>query len=101
MALVWSEILTNSFRCHGPAIFPGIIDSKTGKSIINGKNITGFTTQAEYDMSVMDAIRSWKEPLVDEWAEQLGAKCMICLTIIHVELIRLDASLTASNRFSI
>jgi putative intracellular protease/amidase len=27
-----------------------------------------------YDMSVMEAIRSWKAPLVDEWAEKLGAK---------------------------
>lgn len=61
--------------CHGPSIFPGIIDSKTGKSIIDGKTITGFTTEAEDTMEVMPAIRSWKEPLVDEWAEKLGAKC--------------------------
>ena len=26
-------------------------------------------------MEIMDAIRSWGEPLVDEWAERLGAKC--------------------------
>ena len=26
--------------CHGPAIMPGIIDSKTGKSIIHGKTVT-------------------------------------------------------------
>lgn len=64
-------------RCHGEAIFPGIIDSTTGKSVIAGKTITGFTTQAEYDMHVMDPIRSWGEPLVDEWAEKLGAKCTL------------------------
>jgi D-lactate dehydratase len=63
------------YRCHGEAIYPGVIDPKTGKSIIAGKEITGFTTQAEYDMHVMDAIRSWGEPLIDEWAEKLGATC--------------------------
>lgn len=26
-------------------------------------------------MEIMDPIRSWGEPLVDEWAERLGAKC--------------------------
>ena len=33
--------------CHGGAIFPGIIDPKTGKSIIAGKKVTGFTTKGE------------------------------------------------------
>lgn len=61
--------------CHGPAIFPGVIDPSTNKSIIHGKTITGFTTEAEYDMGLMDTIRGWGEPLVDEWAERLGAKC--------------------------
>jgi hypothetical protein len=61
--------------CHGPAIFPGVIDPSTNKSIIHGKTITGFTTQGEYDMEIMDIIRGWGEPLVDEWAERLGAKC--------------------------
>lgn len=61
--------------CHGEAIFAGVVDSTTGKSVVAGKTITGFTTEAEYDMHVMDAIRSWGEPLIDEWAEKLGAKC--------------------------
>lgn len=26
-------------------------------------------------MHIMDTIRSWGEPLIDEWAERLGAKC--------------------------
>jgi hypothetical protein len=76
-SLLAGIIKTNipSIRCHGEAIFPGVIDAETGKSIINGKSITGFTTEAEYDMHIMDPIRSWGEPLIDEWAEKLGAKC--------------------------
>jgi putative intracellular protease/amidase len=33
--------------CHGGAIFPVITDSKTGKSIIAGKKVTGLTTNGE------------------------------------------------------
>jgi len=71
---VWIQVGVVSAVCHGEALFPGVIDSATGKSIIAGKTITGFTTQGEYDMHIMDAIRSWNEPLIDEWAEKLGAK---------------------------
>lgn len=70
-----SGFLTVS-SCHGPAIFPGVNDAD-GKPIIAGKKITGFTTQAEYDMKVMDTLREWKEPLVDEHAKALGAECKL------------------------
>jgi D-lactate dehydratase len=56
---------------------PGVIDPATGKSIITGRTITGFTTEGEYDMELMDALRSWKEPLIDEWAEKLDGKCTL------------------------
>jgi putative intracellular protease/amidase len=36
-----------SVVCHGGAIFPGIIDPKTGKSIIAGNKVTGLTTKGE------------------------------------------------------
>ncbi|KAJ4290431.1 plasma membrane heat shock protein [Kalmusia sp. IMI 367209] len=69
---VWANGGVVSAVCHGPAIFPGINDAD-GKPIISGRKITGFTTQAEYDMKVMDALKSWGEPLVDEHAKVLGA----------------------------
>jgi hypothetical protein len=61
--------------CHGEALLPGVVDPATGKSLISGRTITGFTTEAEYDMHIMDALRAWNEPLIDEWAEKLGGKC--------------------------
>lgn len=61
--------------CHGEALFPGVIDAATGKSIVSGRTITGFTTEGEYDMHLMETIRGWNEPLIDEWAEKLGGKC--------------------------
>ncbi|KAL9632532.1 MAG: hypothetical protein Q9164_005265 [Protoblastenia rupestris] len=59
--------------CHGGAIFPGIIDSKTGKSIINGKKVTGFTTQGEEEGGVLDTIISWKRPTIENSAADAGA----------------------------
>jgi putative intracellular protease/amidase len=43
--------------CHGPAILPGIVDSKTGKSIIHGKTVTGFTIEGELIFRILDKLR--------------------------------------------
>ncbi|OAL18455.1 hypothetical protein AYO22_10651 [Fonsecaea multimorphosa] len=89
---VWAQGGVVSAVCHGEAIFPGVIDPATGESIIKGKTITGFTTQAEYDMHLMDPIRSWGEPLIDEWAAKLGAKSqgMDLLTSFAASDVRAD-----------
>jgi putative intracellular protease/amidase len=70
-------ILSHKYSCHGPAIFADLIDPATGKPIIEGKKITGFTTQAEEEMGIMEGLRSWNEPLVDEHAKLLGAECKL------------------------
>jgi putative intracellular protease/amidase len=44
--------------CHGPAILPGIIDSKTGNSIIHGKTVTGFTMEGELIFRILDKLRA-------------------------------------------
>jgi putative intracellular protease/amidase len=44
--------------CHGPAILPGIIDSKTGKSIIHGKTVTGFMIEGELIFRILDKLRA-------------------------------------------
>lgn len=62
--------------CHGAAIFADLLDPETGKPIVDGKKITGFTTEGEEVMGIMGALRSWNEPFVDEHAKALGAECM-------------------------
>jgi len=37
---------------------PGIIDSKTGKSIIHGKTVTGFTIEGELIFRILDKLRA-------------------------------------------
>src|ERR1700684_441588 len=45
-------------RLPRPAIMPGIIDSKTGKSIIHGKTVTGFTIEGELIFRILDKLRA-------------------------------------------
>jgi putative intracellular protease/amidase len=42
---VWDRGGIVAAVCHGPVILPGVIDSKTGKSVIEEKTVTGFTTR--------------------------------------------------------
>lgn len=60
--------------CHGGAIFPGITDPATGKSIIAGKTVTGFTTKGEEEEGVLDTIKSWNRPTIEAAAASAGAK---------------------------
>ncbi|KAG0175059.1 hypothetical protein DFQ28_002306 [Apophysomyces sp. BC1034] len=59
--------------CHGPAILPGIIDKSTGKSIISGKTVTGFTTLGEEQMGLLDQIKNDGVITIEAGAAQVGA----------------------------
>jgi putative intracellular protease/amidase len=59
--------------CHGPAILPGVIDSKTGKSIIEGKTVTGFTIEGELIFNILDKLRQDKVVPVVEAVTAAGA----------------------------
>ncbi|KAF4201533.1 hypothetical protein CNMCM8927_001428 [Aspergillus lentulus] len=59
--------------CHGGAIFPGIIDPSTGKSIITNRKVTGFTTRGEEEEGVLDTIKSWNRPTIEASAAGSGA----------------------------
>ena len=45
---------------HGPAILPGVIDAKTGKSILEGRTVTGFTIEGELIFNILDKLRKDK-----------------------------------------
>lgn len=59
--------------CHGGAIFPGIRDPETGKSVISGKRVTGFTTQGEEEEGVLETIQKWDRPTIEKSAADAGA----------------------------
>ncbi|KAI9292128.1 class I glutamine amidotransferase-like protein [Neoconidiobolus thromboides FSU 785] len=58
--------------CHGPAILPGIKD-KNGKPIISGKKVTGFTTEGEVVLNLLDAIKKANVPTIEDGAASVNA----------------------------
>lgn len=71
---VWARGGIVSAVCHGPAILPGIIDRATGQSVIAGKAVTGFTTEGEIVLKVLDKIKQDHVPTIEEGAAGVGAK---------------------------
>jgi len=59
--------------CHGPSILPGVIDQQTGKSIIAGKTVTGFTVAGEIELNVLDKIRQDGAVPTEEAVVKAGA----------------------------
>jgi putative intracellular protease/amidase len=55
---IWTRGGIVAAVCHGPVILPGVIDSATGKSIIEGKTVTGFTIEGEIVLKVLDKLTS-------------------------------------------
>src|SRR5262249_23180445 len=71
---VWDRGCIISAVCHGPAILPGVMDPRTGRSIIDGKAVTGFAIEGEVLLHVMEKIRKDKVLPIEEAAVQAGAK---------------------------
>jgi putative intracellular protease/amidase len=76
-AQVWANGGIVASVCHGPAIFTNLLDTATGEPLIKGKTITGFTTEAENTMGIMEELRSWDSEMVEEVAIKNGAKCKL------------------------
>jgi putative intracellular protease/amidase len=70
---VWERGGVIAAVCHGAAIFPGVKDSTTGKSIIAGKEVTGFSTEADKMAGVLDKIHSDGVKTTEESAVSAGA----------------------------
>lgn len=72
---VWANGGVVSSVCHGPAIFANVVDKATNEPLIKGKAITGFTSEAETTMGIMEELRGWGNELVEDMAARLGATC--------------------------
>ena len=77
------SIINCQRSCHGGAIFPGIIDPSTGKSIISNRRVTGFTTKGEEEEGVLDTIKSWNRPTIEASAASAGATCELNRTELN------------------
>src|SRR5215467_1967915 len=72
-ANIWDRGGVVSAVCHGPVILPGVIDSKTGKSIIEGKTVTGFSLEGEMIFRILDKLKADKVLTVIEAVSRVGA----------------------------
>lgn len=70
---VWSRGGVIAAVCHGGAIFPGIRDAKSGKSIIAGEKVTGFSTEGDRMAGVLDKIHEDGVKTTEESAVDAGA----------------------------
>ncbi|KAJ5725597.1 class I glutamine amidotransferase-like protein [Penicillium malachiteum] len=70
---VWANGGVVASVCHGPAIFANIKDLATGEPIIKGRQLTGFTTEAENTMGIMGELRALDTEMVEELSQRLGA----------------------------
>ncbi|WP_458317811.1 DJ-1/PfpI family protein [Mycolicibacterium brisbanense] len=53
---IWARGGIVAAVCHGPVLLPGVVDSATGRSIIDGKTVTGFTIEGEVVLKVLDKL---------------------------------------------
>lgn len=72
---VWQNGGVVSSVCHGPALFVNVVDTASGKPLIEGKKITGFATEAEEALKIVNELGTWKAELVEDLAARLGATC--------------------------
>ena len=70
---VWARGGVLGAVCHGPVLLPAIIDPKTGESIIAGKTVTGFTTEGEMVLNMLDRLKSDGVSTVLEAVSKAGA----------------------------
>ncbi|MGJ5816760.1 DJ-1/PfpI family protein [Paludibaculum fermentans] len=70
---VWNRGGVVAAVCHGAAIMPGIIDAKTGKSIIEGRTVTGFTIEGEMIFAILDKLRADGVVPIVEAVTKVGA----------------------------
>jgi putative intracellular protease/amidase len=61
--------------CHGGAIFTGIKDEQTGRSIVAGTEVTGFSTEGDRMAGVLDRIHGDGVKTTEESAGIAGALC--------------------------
>jgi D-lactate dehydratase len=55
---VWTRGGIVAAVCHGPVLLPGVHEADSGRSIIAGKTVTGFTIDGEIVLKVWDKLQS-------------------------------------------
>lgn len=70
---IWAKGGVVSAVCHAPTIFANLFDKSTGKLLITGKKITGFTSSAETLLGLDPLLDAKNLVRVEAVAESAGA----------------------------
>ncbi len=73
-AAVWNRGGILGAVCHGPVLLPGVVDATTGKSVVDGKTVTGFTVEGEMLLGVLDQLNKDKVTPVADAVYAAGAE---------------------------
>jgi D-lactate dehydratase len=71
---VWKRGGVVAAVCHGGAIFTGVTDPETGRSVIADKEVTGFSTEGDRLAGVLDRIHGDGVRTTEESSVIAGAR---------------------------
>mmetsp|Transcript_4301 Transcript_4301/g.4263 ORF Transcript_4301/g.4263 Transcript_4301/m.4263 type:complete len:242 (+) Transcript_4301:591-1316(+) len=71
---IWAKGGVVAAVCHGGAIFDGLNDPATGRPLIEGKSITGFTDIGEVMLKVDGLMKENNLLSIEDLAKKYGAK---------------------------
>ena len=94
---VWTRGGVLGAVCHGPVLLPGVIDPKSGKSVIAGKTVTGFTTEGEMVLNVLDRVKSDGVSTVLEAVSKAGAEYSSPMSAFDDYSVTAGRIITGSN----
>lgn len=69
---IWSKQGVIAAVCHGPVIFDNLYDTATGRPLIEGKKVTGFTDNGETAVGVTPILKANNLATVREIVEKNG-----------------------------
>lgn len=97
---VWARGGVVAAVCHGGAIFPGVLDTKTGKSIIHGLDLTGFSTEADKMAGVLEKIHEDGVMTTEESAVSAGGRYVAPPAPFDDFVVTSGRLVTGANPFS-
>jgi putative intracellular protease/amidase len=97
---IWARGGVVSTVCHGGAILLGVKDATTGKSIISGQKVTGFSTEGERLAGVLDRIEADGVLTIEKNAAEAGATYVAPASPFDDFTISSGRIVTGANPFS-
>jgi putative intracellular protease/amidase len=94
---VWGRGGVVAAVCHGGAIFTGVKDQATGKSIIADKEVTGFSTEGDTMAGVIEKIHSDGVKTTEESAVIAGAHYVAPPTPFEAFSVKSGRIVTGAN----